>query len=126
MNQSSASVLSTAAAALYGTSEAWMVLITASPPLLALLLDSDGTSTTNMDAAFISFTLACCNFLWRSLQTPWEVSVDVDMTADSNTDESQAAVRRDSRDTTNMWEELTDTYHQEKGALMFCKYVSVT
>lgn len=67
MNQSSASVLSTAAAAaLYGTSEAWMVLITASPPLLALLLDSDGTSTSNMDAAFISFTLACCNFLWRS------------------------------------------------------------
>lgn len=56
-------------------------------------------------------------FLWRSLQTPWEVSVDV--TADSNTDESQAAVRRDSPDTTNMWEELTDTYHQEKGALMF-------
>lgn len=75
MNQSSASVLSTAAAALYGTSEAWMVLITASPPLLALLLDSDGTSTTNMDAAFISFTLACCNFLWRSLQTPIQMNL---------------------------------------------------
>lgn len=89
MNQSSASVLSTAAAALYGTSEAWMVLITASPPLLTLLLDSDGTSMSNMDAAFISFTLACCSFLWRSLQTPWEV--DVDTTGDSNTDESQAA-----------------------------------